>query len=63
MKFKNWIKLREIAINTWLPPELDSFKNTIKSGQNTPLEGVFSTDELPLTSRRKIKKISKKKHQ
>ncbi len=53
MKFKNWLKLREIATNTWLTPELQSFKSTISLGNNTALPGVFSTSELPPTKREK----------
>jgi hypothetical protein len=58
MKFKNWLKLREIAVNTWLSPELQSFKHTIVIGTNTALPGVFSNGDLPPTA--KDRKILKK---
>lgn len=50
MNFKKWFNLAEIATNTWLTPELQSFKHTISIDNNTPLQGVFSTNSLPPTN-------------
>jgi hypothetical protein len=61
MKFKNWLKLREIAVDYWGTPPLQSFKHTIMVGTNTALPGVFSNGDFPPTAKDRILPKSPKK--